>query len=186
MTEFSYLSVLISIVLGLGIANLLTGMAALISRRANVQMYWPVPLWMVVLFRHVLTWWAMFTLRSYEQWTFGIFLAVLMQPILLFLMSALIVPDVPAAEITNLRSTYFRETRWFFGIGIALLCFSLLRFFLIFGTPPEPPNLAMHLIFITLSSIACATKSDLFHRINAPVALVLMVVNIGTLFVTLR
>lgn len=187
MNEFSYLSVLISIVLGLGIANLLSGMAALISRRANVQLFWPVPIWIVVLFlAHVLTWWAMFGLRNFEQWNFLIFLIVLMQPILLFLMSALIVPDVPASEIANLRATYFRETRPFFAIGVTLLCFSLLRNVMIFGSLPEASNLAVHLLFITLSSIAATTKNEVFHRINAPIALALLVGYIATLFVDLK
>jgi len=36
--EFTYLSILISFVLGLGVANLLTGLAALIRARASTKM----------------------------------------------------------------------------------------------------------------------------------------------------
>lgn len=187
MQEFGYLSVLISIVLGLGIANLLTGLAALIRRRSNIEMYWPVPIWMVTLFLiHVQMWWAMFDLRKVEHWTFPNFLVVLMMPVLLFLMTALIVPDVPSGEIANLRGGYFREARPFFLIAVALLVCSLLRSVLISGALPEPPNLGMHLLFGALSSIAAVTKNDAYHRINAPIAFVLMVAYIGTLFANLQ
>jgi hypothetical protein len=50
MDDFSYLSVLISIVLGLGITNLLAGFAALVRNRGRVKIYWPMPMWMITLF----------------------------------------------------------------------------------------------------------------------------------------
>src|SRR5476649_2702355 len=94
MGDFDYLSVLISIVLGLGITNLLTGFAALIRNRGRVRVYWPMPIWMITLFLiHIQTWWAMFGLRGVQSWSFGAFLVVLMQPVCLFIMTALIVPD---------------------------------------------------------------------------------------------
>ena len=60
MDPFSYLSVLISIVLGLGITNLLGGVATLMRGRSQVRPYWPLPIWLVTLFlMHVQTWWTM-------------------------------------------------------------------------------------------------------------------------------
>lgn len=40
MTPFEYLSVLISIILGLGLAHLLSAVRELIQRRARVRFYW--------------------------------------------------------------------------------------------------------------------------------------------------
>lgn len=42
---FNYLSVLISIVLGLGMAHLLGGVARAISRRTTMSFYWPTLVW---------------------------------------------------------------------------------------------------------------------------------------------
>ena len=45
MDAFSYLSVLISIVLGLGVTQLLTGFGRLIEARDRVRSYGPVLIW---------------------------------------------------------------------------------------------------------------------------------------------
>src|SRR5260221_4591987 len=114
MDTFSYLSVLISIVLGLGITNLLGGMATLLSRRADVRMYWPLPIWLVTLFlMHVQTWWTMFGLRRVGHWTFAEFLIVLMQPVLLYLMTALVQPGRAPAAALDLKAAFLADPRPF-------------------------------------------------------------------------
>ena len=71
MSEFEYLSVLISIVVGLGISHLLAGVARLIRRRDEVRFYLPSLLWMGALFlAFIQIWWAIFGSRAMESWTF--------------------------------------------------------------------------------------------------------------------
>src|SRR6478672_4069223 len=65
MDPFSYLSVLISIILGLGITQLVTGLGRLIQARGRIKFYAPTIAWVgLLLIIHVQTWWAMFGLRS--------------------------------------------------------------------------------------------------------------------------
>ena len=92
MDAFSYLIVLVSIVLGLGITRLLTGLSALVEARARVRVYGPPLAWAGVLLIHFQTWWAFFGLRYRDGWTFAAFLAILVQPALLYLPSALVLP----------------------------------------------------------------------------------------------
>lgn len=109
MSSFDYLSVLISIVLGLSIANVLTGLVALVRHRRRASSFWPLPMWMVTLFLiHIQTWWALFGLRATTQWSFAAFLVVLLQPVALFVMAALIVPELSASGDIDLRGFYFR------------------------------------------------------------------------------
>ena len=42
MDEFSYLSVLISVILGLAVTQILTGFRAILLARTRIRMYWPV------------------------------------------------------------------------------------------------------------------------------------------------
>src|SRR5262245_10261047 len=94
MDPFSYLAVLISIILGLGITQLLSGLGRLLQDRRRVKVYWPTIVWVgLLLVVHVQTWWAMFGLRTLSNWSFLAFLLVLLQPIVLFLLAALILPD---------------------------------------------------------------------------------------------
>jgi hypothetical protein len=45
MNAFSYLSVLLSIIIGFGMTQVLTAMGRLIRHRAHVRFYWPSLLW---------------------------------------------------------------------------------------------------------------------------------------------
>jgi hypothetical protein len=47
--EFGYLSVIISVILGLSIAQLLQGISQVINARDRVRMYWPTMAWAVLL-----------------------------------------------------------------------------------------------------------------------------------------
>ena len=184
--EFSYLSILISIVLGFAVTNLLTGMAALVRARANVKMYWPVPVWMITLFLILVqSWWAMFVLRTVGHWNFVGFFVVLAQPVLLYLSTALIVPIFSEHSPNDLRVDYYRHARWFFGVMAAQMCVSLAKDVVLYGQLPQRTNLAAHVVFFVMLAIGSSTRSELFHKTGAPVALALIIVYIASLFLTL-
>ena len=78
MDEFSYLSVLLSIILGLAVTQILTGFRGLLQSRARVRIYWPAIAWsFLLLVICAQSWWAMFGLRSHHAWTFGGFAVAL-------------------------------------------------------------------------------------------------------------
>ena len=187
LSDFDYLSVLISIVLGLGITNLLGGLATLVRRRSRIAMYWPLPVWIVTLFLiHVQTWWAMFGLREIQHWSFEAFLVVLMQPVLLYLMSALILPESMDGETKiDLKETYFRERAWFFAAFLAVLFVSLSKDLVLSGHLPDWPNLGAHIIFILFALIGVTTRNDLVHKFLAPFGFLILCTYIGVLFTML-
>ncbi len=54
MTPFEHVSVLISIVLGLGITQKVSGLADIIHQWKSVKLYWPHLLWILfVFFLHI-------------------------------------------------------------------------------------------------------------------------------------
>jgi hypothetical protein len=173
MDAFSYLSVLNSIVLGLGVASLLAGFAAMVRARDRIAMYWPLPVQMVLVFLlHVQLWWALFALRGRTHWSFLGFLVVLMQPVLAYLAAAFLVPD-------------FREARWFFAAVLLLVLDSLVKSLLLGGTLPNSKDLAGHAAFIFLSLAGIVSRNDVVHKVVAPVSLLVLTAYIATLFVTL-
>jgi hypothetical protein len=56
MDEFSYLSVLLSVILGLAVTQILKGFRGLLLSRARIRLYWPVIAWgallLLVCFQH--------------------------------------------------------------------------------------------------------------------------------------
>src|SRR5437868_14508749 len=94
MDEFSYLSVLLSIIIGLAIAQLLQGLTGVIQVRERVRLYAPSLLWAV--FRVVVAvhmWWAMFGMRARHHWSFVAFGVVILQTFVFFVLSALVLPS---------------------------------------------------------------------------------------------
>jgi hypothetical protein len=187
MDAFGYLAVLISIVLGLGITNLLIGVALLVRRRHQVRLFWPAPFWISTLFLvHVQTWWAMFGLRSVVRWNFAAFLIVLLQPVLLFLMAALIAPDLAdALEPIDTRAAYFHQARWFFGALLLALVVSVSKDVVVYGRLPERDNLIAHAIFMMIAATGLLVRREGVHKVLAPLGLLLISVYIGLLFTTL-
>jgi hypothetical protein len=186
MDSFSYLSVFISLIIGLGVAHLLTGSAALIRSRREVRLWWPTPLWMATTFLiQVQTWWAMFTLRTVADWSFAAFLVVLLQPVAIFMMAALIVPAAATGRTIDLREDYFRESRWFFSALLVALAASLAKNLVLTGSFPEPRNLAAHIVFIGIAAAALASRSARLHLFLALAGLALLSAYIALLFTTL-
>ncbi len=185
MNEFGYLSVFITIILGLGMTQLIAGLGRLIVLHRKVQIYWPTVAWVaLLLIFHILVWWTMFGLRNYRGWNFLAFLILLLQPIGLCLLSALILPDLVSQP--NLKTNYYENAGWFFGLLVLFFCVSLLKDLALFGRLPEKANLAAHVIFMLLGIGAIGTRREWYHLLLIPMSVVLIGVYIAVLFARLQ
>jgi hypothetical protein len=181
MQAFDYLAVLISIVLGLGITQLLAGFGRWLEQRAAVRAYAPAIAWaLFLLLVHIQTWWSMFGLRHFEDWSFLQFLLVLLQPIILYLLAYLVFPL--SASTLDLRANFELQRPWFFGTLLVLLAVSLLKDLARHGHLPEPANLVFHGVLFVVGVAALATRRDPHHRIIAWVALLAIAAYISLLF----
>jgi hypothetical protein len=165
MDAFSYLSVLISIVIGLAITQLLQGYRTILIARERVRFFAPTLGWgILVLVIGVQMWWAMFGMREHANWTFLQFAMVLLQTILLYLLAALVLPDVGGDQRIDLRDHYFSQAPWFFGFGLALLVVSVVKDLIVTGGWPARTNLAFHAVFFAAWAVAAVTKSTPYHQ----------------------
>ena len=127
MNPFEYLAVLISIVLGLGLTELLASAQQLIHARDRVRFHWLPLVWSAQTFVLLVQWWwAAFGMRGQLDWHFFAFLYFLLGPMLLYLAAALVLPNVEPGARYDLRAHYFRHHRPFFGTlavstGLALV-----------------------------------------------------------------
>ena len=187
MDEFGYLSVIISVILGLSIAQLLQGIGQLINARDRVRIYWPAIGWAVLLLLiDVQAWWAMFGYRNRHTWTFVQFTVVLLEAIMLYLLAALALPSVPNEGEIDLRSNYFRHAGWFFGSLVVLLLDSLLKSVVVSGGLPGEPDLGFHLFWITTALIAAFVRNERYHKAFVCISFGLFIAYIALLFSSLR
>jgi hypothetical protein len=185
--EFGYLSVIISVILGLSVTQLLQGISQVINARDRVRIYWPSIAWaLLLLLVDVQAWWAMFGYRNRHTWTFVQFTVVLLEAIMLYLLAALALPNVANEGEIDLRTNYFRHAGWFFGSLVVLLLDSLLKSVVVSGGLPEKSDLGFHLFWITTAFIAAFTRNERYHKVFVCLSFGLFVAYIALLFSYLR
>lgn len=169
MSPFEYISVLLSVILGLAVTQVLQGYRSLLLSRTRVRRHWPTLIWSVlVLVFAGQSWWASFGLADREQWTFAVFLVLLVQMGLLYMLAAVILPDVPEGMDIDLPRHFEAQRRPFFATLLLLLLVSLLKDLMLEGNLPERSNILFH---AALGSIALAGLSTPRYRIHVVLAL---------------
>src|SRR5688572_25096937 len=94
MTPFEYVIVLISIILGLGITTILTGIANFIKYPPAERFYLPYAIWILLVFvLHIHEWWESYSLKSLETWKLPVFLFIILYPIALYILAHLLFPS---------------------------------------------------------------------------------------------
>ena len=187
MDAFSYLSVLLSIILGLGLTQLLTAAGRLIRHRAHVRLDWLPVLWAAVLLVvYVQAWWAMFGLRNLREWTFVAFLAVLAQTTTLYMMAAVALPEHVDDAGVDLAAHYEQQHRWFFGFFLATLVVSIAKDLVITGRLPSLVNLAFHGVLAGLCVTAMTVRRRRVQEAIGIAGAAAIALYIGLLFMRLR
>src|SRR6058998_2632434 len=116
MDAFGYLSVMVSIVLGLGLTQLFAGIGNLVQIRRRVKLYWLHSLWVLLLIvLHVHMWWSFWALRVVADWNYATFVYVLIGPAALVIASHIIIPELLEGRI-DVQRHYFDTSPLFFGI----------------------------------------------------------------------
>ena len=183
MDAFSYLSVLISIIVGFAMTEVLKALVGVVQRRAVVRHYWPAIACAVFsLIVDVQFWWASFGLRRETNWTFAGFSLVLLQAVLLYLFAALSLPDTAKGEEVDLRANFFANHRWLFGALLGVLAVSVVKDVVLSGYLPEPLNLAFHGVFAAIALTGIASRREVVHKALVVISLVVIGVYIAALF----
>ena len=186
MSSFEYLSVLISIVVGLGISHLLAGVARLVRHRGRTRFYLPTLLWLATLLLvFIQIWWAMFEARVIEVWTFYDFVLVLAIPAEVYLLAYLLLPERGDGPSLDLREEYFENRRWFFGVLTLVPLTSLAQEYALSGTIQRDANPLFLLAFLLLALGGLATRRDTAHRVIAASAFGLFAAYVTALFLRL-
>jgi hypothetical protein len=138
MDEFRYLSVLLSVILGLAVTQILKGFRGLLLSRRRIQIYWPVIGWAVLLLLLVCfqNWWSMFGMRNRHGLGHSAFAMVLLQTILIYMAAGLVFPDLFGEEGVDLKKNFYAHRRWFFSLGFATIAVSVCKSLVLDGRPP--------------------------------------------------
>jgi uncharacterized membrane protein len=182
MDSFNYLSVLVSIILGLGITQLLSSVARAVEHRDTGSLYWPSIAWfLVLLLGHIQTWWSFYGLSTHKDWNFIQFLFVLIQPIGLYLLSVLVLPSESAA-IKDQKTWYGAHRRAFFYLLATFIIMSLLRDIVLSGRLPQTGNAVFQAFLFFGALVAAYNANERLHKSFALITLSAFVLYIALLF----
>jgi hypothetical protein len=165
MDEFTYLSVLISVVLGLAVTQILQGFRGLLLSRARIRVYWPVVAWaLFLLLLCFQNWWSMFGMRNRHDWTFQQFGMVLLQTILIYMVAGLVFPDFFGERVVDLKENFYAHRGWFFLLGFGVIAASIGKNFVMEGRLLHPMDLGFHAVFSATLLVGALTKNEFYHK----------------------
>jgi hypothetical protein len=175
MTPFEYVSVLISIVLGLGITQVVSGTADLIHQWERVKLYWPHMLLVILIFfLHIQEWWVLFELRNNMQWRIPTFFMTILYPICLFILARILFPVAQSDEPIDIKAFYFANYRKFF-LMIAVLAFvSFIDNVFIHGYPVSTQAIPLVLMSVMTWGTVRGFEQEWVHKILVTSLLVVM------------
>jgi hypothetical protein len=115
---FNYVAVLVSIISGLALTRLMSGLSEMIQSANRARIYWIHVVWILtVVLEVMLSWWVLYRWHTAPNWTFFLFVWVSIPPILLYLASAILFPgELETTGSPNWRDYYYKNRRGFFFI----------------------------------------------------------------------
>ena len=103
-----YLSTFPSLILGLGVANILAQFSRLVKFRRVVQWYWVHTLWGIFfLLAMASEWWILQQWRGVTSISYFVYLTFLIKPAILFFASDLLFPETDAPTALDLHAHFF-------------------------------------------------------------------------------
>jgi hypothetical protein len=169
--------VLVSLIIGLGIAELLSGVAQIIRNRSTIQLYWIHSVFVVIIFLALLQqWWEIWGIRDTPAWTFPGLLLMLAAPVGLFLIAHLVFPEPVVGS--DQRSFYFEKMSPAFWIAVLTVLSSVsFRPVILEDEFFAPDNLSSFLLIAVFCSMIFI-RNAVYHGVMVIFVLLALLVDI--------
>jgi len=166
ISVFEYISILISIILGLVITQLLSSFSDLLYDFKRVKFYWPHSIWIFfMLFLQIQDWFITYQLKDKAVWQLSELMFLLLYPITLFTTAKMLLPTHEKEERFDMKSYFMSQSQIIFIMLLISIALSIL-----FNVLLLKQNLieqSVLLIFFTVISyvVLSESKSDRLHKI---------------------
>ena len=166
MTRIEYLLPLVSVLIGLAIADLVASLHRLLKARARVRWHWLPLQWAAVTFLILLAyWWSFYDVAQAAVWNnlfaFGSHIALV---VILYLVAAAALPDRADEGDLDLLKDYLGQRRYFFGMYALYFAYSLVDVWLRTGILWRPLNWLV-LVYVAVFLLLAWTDRVKVHAI---------------------
>jgi hypothetical protein len=170
MDPYEYLTVFVSVILGLAVVHLLSGVALILDTRVRERLDWLHAVWTANVFiTTLLVWWFNFGLSAVTEWTLPHFMNLVAYSVVLYLMAGLLYP-VRGDEVVDFRAHFEANRPRFFTV---CLIFQVVDFAdaalerQAIGTPWVGLHLVSLVVFAGAFVIGIRTGNRSFHGVLA-------------------
>ena len=165
--------VFVSIIVGLGVAEILNGLARQIRNRQSISGYWLHTCGVALIFLALLqNWWELWDLRVMPDWAFYSLALMLIAPASLYLIAHLIFPE--PIENSNFKEYYYGGMRRVWWLAIVTTLSSTLFRPLAFGSELLTMDNLVSVFMLTGFFALATLKNKVLHEILVPAFLLLL------------
>ena len=188
MSEFEYISVLLSIIIGLAVTQLLSGIARLVrDGRSLAPALWIMAIVATLLLGSLQVWWTSFQWRHFEAWTFFSYAAFMLLPSMLYLLCYLVLPaDLHLDGKTLVQEFIARRKPFYALLGMIPLASYFQQWLLVGAVSPHDTDAQLRLLWIVLAVPGFVSSRVAVQALVASMALLHMLAYISLLFVRLH
>ncbi|MEM7664186.1 MAG: hypothetical protein AAF292_18245 [Pseudomonadota bacterium] len=177
MDRFSFVMVLFSIIVGLGITELLRNVARQIQLGHRTKFYWVHGLLVIAVFVSLLQqWWEGWDQRNVEAWSFDVMLLMLGGPIGLYIIAHLLYPK--QLDGLDLKRFYYESPRTLYVIAAATTIVGTVYRPVAFGDTIIDPDNAASGIMVLIFLLLAATRREVVHTILVPIVLAAILLDV--------
>jgi hypothetical protein len=166
ISVFEYISILISIILGLGITQLLSSFSDLLYDFKRVKFYWPHSIWIFfILFLQIQDWFITYQLKDKAIWQLSELMFLLLYPITLFTAAKMLMPTHEKEERFDMKSYFMSQAQMIFIILLISIALSILFNVLLLKQSLNAQSPLMIFFIVILYMVLTKSKSDRLHKI---------------------
>lgn len=167
MTDFEFLSVLVSIVIGLGLTHLLGGLGHAYHYRREQKLDPAHVAWTIaVFFVLVLNWWVLLLWRDFDRWTFTAFFAVIMWTTSMYVMALALYPPGRSRDVDH-RAVFETNRTWFLTTFTIMCLLDLLVTFMREKAMPDPVYLAFVGHYAVIGAVGIGVRNRTYDLVAA-------------------
>lgn len=168
ISPFEYISILISIIIGLGITQILSAFTDLLYNYKKIKFYWPHSFWIVfILFLQIQDWFVFYKLETIKVWTLPLLIFVISYPVTLFICSKMLLPTNDLEEKTNMKKFYYSQFQIIFIFVSLSIVLSVLFNIFILNRPFYEQTILLLFLTATLYLSLKNNDTEILHKLLA-------------------
>lgn len=170
MNLFEFLMILLSLIVGLGMAEILSGVARFLKRNGAHKIPWIHGAATTAVFLGLLqTFWESWGLRTIEAWSFPAMLLMLGSPIFLYLMAYVLFPEQDT--VADLDEYYFERARLIWPLAALTVIVGTLFRPVAFGDPLWVMDNASGIPILVVCLVLTFTRARIAHQVLVPIVM---------------